>query len=761
MATREELIQQAQSKFQREQLVESAKAKWQSENIPQAAPEPPMAEQVETAARSAFEGATFGISEPVISGVNAVIGNAISAGFDSESLKDFLSKSVDSARIQEEFKRDVERRRKLEQELPGIAAAGEIAGGVASLALPVGAIGTIGKGVTAVGKGAVAGAVRLAAPLSEVTRVAEVAPGAVKFGKGVAEAVSTGVAGEALKQAAEVPTGFIKPEERVPLSDVATSAAYVATALQSIPVVGRAIKAGGAKALSAVGGVKEQTIKDYLQRKEPLLPITTEALKDQVDAALARVQAGLVEQRRQGADDILVALKSLKDKVIQGSKESFEILEQEGIKTSKGGVEKVIKATDITSEIDRQMAAQKSKTGDVLINPVREQVSAKLQDLKSRFEALTAQIGENVDLSTAKELIKGLDEVTEFAVAEGQFNSRLDQSLKAIRGTINSKLRQLSPEYAKKMDEVAQNARLLETASELFGTEQSALSNIQTLAVGKNPRINQIANDLESASGVKISKGVEAIKRTMPVERLDPKTTQNFLKGVMSGRSIEGKRSLQMLSELADEDLMKLSDNAAMTAEFEKVVQNGSRDVNFWKEVLGGLTAGGALAGTAVGGPTGAVVGAGVGYMVKTFGAPATKVILDGIIKVRGIPSVQKLNDALSNVTPKVRQDLINGFIRANTIGMEKDDPKVVQFQPDMVDQAAQDIKNSNLDSVTKAKAMQSLQQRGQIETSVVKRYMVGEQPKQKAAVPVPRPEQEAIKEDRPAILKALDKVKE
>lgn len=54
------------------------------------APGPIGAEKLETAARSALEGATFGVSEPILSGVNATIGNLIDAGFDAESLKDFF-----------------------------------------------------------------------------------------------------------------------------------------------------------------------------------------------------------------------------------------------------------------------------------------------------------------------------------------------------------------------------------------------------------------------------------------------------------------------------------------------------------------------------------------------------------------------------------------------------------------------------------------------------------------------------------------------
>jgi len=750
MATKEELIKQAESKFQRDQLVQAAQAKWQAENMPQAAPEPPLSEQIETAGRSVLEGMTFGVSEPAISGVNAVIGNLISSGFDAEGLKDFFNKSVDSARIQQEFKRDVERRRRLEKELPGISAASEISG---ALVNPVG--GAIGKGI-------VSAAGRVIAPAIQAAKVPELAakvPAITKAVKGVAEAVSGGVAGEEIKQAVQVPTGFITPEERLDLGDVASGAAIISGAVESLPIVGKAIKVGGAKTLAAVGGVREKVIKEYLKRTEPLLPVTTEVLKDQTDNALARVQAVLVEQRKQGADDILVAVKALKDKIIQGSKESYEILEKEGIETAKKGKEKVIKASSINNEIERQLAAQKAKTGDVLLNPLRESVSNKLQDFQTRFNNLVEQVGENIDLATAKQVIQSLDEITEFAVAEGQFSSRLDQSLKAIRGNINDQLRKLSPSYAAKMDEVSSNAKLLDAASQLFGTEQAALSAVQTLAVGKNPRVNELASQLEKITGVKISRGVEAIKKTMPVERMDPKTTQSFLKGVMSDRSIESRRTLKMLSELADEDLVKLADDAAMTLEFEKLVQNGSRDVNFWKEVLGGLTAGGALAGTAVGGPSGAVVGAGIGYMVKTFGAPATKKILDGIITVRGIPSVQKLNQALSEVDPKTRQNLINGFIRANTVGMEADEPKVIKFEPQAAEAAIQDFKSSGLDSVTKAKAMKSLQQSQTIDTAIMKRFMVGEQPKARPAIPMPKAESEAVKEDRPDMLKALDQV--
>lgn len=754
MPTRQELIALAQQKFQREQLISQAQEKWKAENLKQVQPEPIGAEKIETAARSALEGATFGVSEPVISGVNSVIGNLIDSGFEAEGLKDFFSKSIDSVRLKKEFEQDVARRRGLESQLPGVSLASEIGGALVS---PMG----LGKGVATVGKAAVAGVERALAPVLEVAPVTKLMPEALaQAGKRIAEASATGVAGEALKQAAEVPTGFIKPEERLDLGQVGTSTATLTGALETIPLVGKAMKAGGAKALSAFGGVKESTIKEYLKRETPLLPVTTEALKDQVDNAVNRVQSALVEQRKQGADDILTAVKALKDKVIAGSKKSYDILEKEGIETAQKGVEKTISADSIIKTIDQQIAAQKAKTGDILLTPLREGVAAKLNDLKDRVSSLQEQIGNNLDLPTSKQIIQALDEVTEFAKSEGSFSSRLDLALQNIRGNLNSQLRKLSPEYAVQMDEVAKNAKLLGVASDLFGTEQKALSSLQTLAVGKNPRVNELARQLEEASGVKIAKGIEAIKKTLPVERLDPKTTQAFLKGVMSGRSIEGKKTMGLLSTLADEDLTKLAEDAAMTQEFEKLTMNGSRDVNFWKEMLGGATAAGAVGGTFLGGPGGAMVGAGVGYLVKTFGAPTTKKILDGMIQVQGIPTVQKLNSALSEVTPAVKNDLINGFIRANTVSMEKNEPQTVRFTPEQTLQVSDELKNSKLDSVTKAKALNSLRTNQEVNTQVLKKHMLGVQPKMGVAVPVPSQENSVLKEDRPEMLKALDRLK-
>ena len=743
MATREELIKLAEEKYNKDQLIAQAEAKWEAESA-LAKSGPTTSEKIETGARSALESATLGLSEPAISGVNAVIGNLIESGFDAESLKDFLSKSVDTTRIQKEYERDVQRRRELEQAVPGVALTGALAGALAPVG-PAAALGRAAKAVVGGAKLAVPGAQALA-KIPGVSAVGGIAEKALEAGLTGAGQVGT-------QQAVEQATGFMEPEEAVSVSDIAKSAAGIGGALATVPVIGRAVKAGGAKALSAFGGVKEKTIKEYMARKTPFLPVSEEALKDTVDTAVAKVQDGIRETRKQAADDLMVAVRKLKENIIQGSKESFDILEKEGV--SKAGGEKVIKAQGIRDEIEKQIAAQKPKGGDVLLNQLRESVVNKLTDLKDRFNAFSSEVGEDIDLVSAKELIKSLDEVTEFAKSEGQFSSRLDQSLSSIRSSINKQLRSLSPDYAKKMDQISEQAGLLNEVSDLFGTEKAALSNLQTLAVGKNPRVTALANRLEDLSGIKISRGLQAIKSTAPVERLDPKTTQSFLKAAMGSNSIESKRTLALLSELADEDLVKLADDAALTAEFSKVVQNGSRDVNFWKDVFGGATALAGAAGGVMAGPVGALIGAPIGYMVKTFGAPATKVILDGLKTVQGIPTVDKLNSALSEVPPKAREQLVQGFIRANAVGMAKDEPQQVSIPAESRQTAIDEIQQSQLDSVSKAKAMQSLRATGKVDLKILKKHILGEQPVSPRVAIKPEA-REVLNEDRPDILKKM-----
>jgi hypothetical protein len=681
---------------------------------------PSMAEKAETFLRSGLEGASAGISEPAISGVNAILGNLIESGFDADSLKDFLSKSVDTARISSQYKSDVERRKGLEAALPGTAAIGEIAGAMAPGGLPAKA----GK--------VIAGSVQ---GLKNIPAIGSILVGG-------AEAAAGGLATEGIKQAVQVPTGVAEPGELPKLGEVASTGAKIGAGLSAIPVVGKAIGAAAPRVLSAFGGVSPKIITDYLKREAPLEPVTSEKLQEAVTIAAQNVQDTLKTLRSSTADDLVTSVQVLKDMVVEGSKDAFAILEAEAAK--KGAITvpfKIIRDSIEGSVSDLRKGAE-------ALTPVRENAAGYLEELLQRFESRAVK--GKVDLVTSKEMLQAIDEIKDYSTKAGTFSSSLDRALGKLRKAIDEPLKAI-PAYREQMQKVRSATELLSQASDYFGEADKAFRNVERLVIGKDPYITGAAKRLEDMTGVKINLGLESIKTLRPVQNLLPENTETFVKSVLGGKSMATQKKLETLSMMADEDLVSLANQAVMTKEFEKLVQNGSRDVNFWKEALGSVSAMGA-AGGVMAGPLGGATGAMLGYMVKSYGAPATKMVLDGFLKIRGMPTVQKLDQALGSVPPEVKQDLMNGFIRANILRLDPSEPQNMTLPPEQASQVYNEIKDSDLDAVSKANALRSLSKDGSIATKTMKQYMAGMKAPRQPVRPAQR--KTTLEQDRPDRLK-------
>jgi len=685
----------------------------------QAKAEPTGLEKIETAGRSLLEGVTAGVSEPAISGVNAVLGNLIDAGFDSENLKDFFSKSIDTAKIAKEYEKEVDRRSKLEAQLPGISMASEIGGAM----LPISAPAKIAKGAGIALKG-----------LEKVPAIGSIL-------RGAAEAAAGGFGSEAVKQAAQIPTGVMPKEQAPALGEVAETGAKIGAALGTLPVIGKAAAYAAPRVMSAFGGVSPKIISDYLKREAPIAPVSSDKLKEAVEIAAQNVQDALSTQKSLTADDLVTAVQALKEKVINASNEAFQILE------SAASGKKAISVPFATVAGSINKSLNELRAGSKALTPVREAAASYLDDLLERFQSRAVK--GKIDLVTAKEMIQAIDEIKNYSKEAGTFSSSLDRALGSLRSAIDEPLKAI-PEYSAKMKEVSSAASLLSMANDYFGDAERAFKNVDRLVIGKDPFIAQAAKRLEDLTGIKINRGIESLRDLRPVQNILPDTAEVFVNQVLTGRSPIAAKRLSILSQMADENLVELANQAILTKEFGKLVQNGSRDVNFWKEVLGSSSQL-ALGGGVLGGPLGAMTGATVGYLVKSYGAPVTKKILDGMIKVRGIPTVQKINQALSTVTPEVRQSLVQGFVKANVLRMDPAEPEMMTIDPSQTQNVYQEIKDSKLDALTKAKALESLSKRGEIETKTMKKFMVGAQaPVQNQVKPSSK---EALEADKPSAL--------
>lgn len=188
------------------------------------APEPTEAQQVETAGRSALEGMSFGVSEPAVSGINAVASNLIDAGFDSNSVNEFIKKATDSERLHEEYKKDIERRKELKSQMPGTAMTAEMFGALLSPGNK--ALEKIGEQV---GK--------------QAFRLTSKVP--AKLGEVALRGATYGVVPEAVRETAQIPTGFMTEEEAPSIGHVATTGAAVTGAIEgvvgAVPIIGKNI----------------------------------------------------------------------------------------------------------------------------------------------------------------------------------------------------------------------------------------------------------------------------------------------------------------------------------------------------------------------------------------------------------------------------------------------------------------------------------------------------------------------------------------
>lgn len=660
-------------------------------------------ELVETAARSALEGISFGASEPVVSsgvaGVEALLGKG--------DFKDL-------------YQQDVKRRRELEQAAPGVAIGAEILGAMAPAFFS-------GGGSTAIS------ATKLLPRLSEGLGkgVAKLIP--TTIGKAAARAGTEAAFSEGVKQATQVPTGFIQPNEQLPIEEAAKNGAVIGAGFASLPYVGKAAGAVGTRVMSAFGGVKASAISKYLKRDKPLDPVSTEDLKAVVDDAASRVQSTLGVMRFGSARTLVQAVAKLKEKVRYGSDQSYQILQNVSDEAEKAGKPVFLNISDFIADIDRQIKNQTSE-GGMVFGPVRKKTVEYLENLKKDFQGSPLFDANKISLTMGKDLLQGLDRITKYATNQGEYSSELDNALQAIRASLNGRLRQIAPEYGAHMDEVAADTRLLVAASEMFGEEGKALNNLKALETGTDPLVVGTAQQLEKITKTPIFGTINALKSAASIERLRPATSEAFLKSVMRGNSIENRKTLQNLSQLAEEDLMKMAEDAAMSEEFGKIVQNGSRDVNFWAFLLGGIpsiqTAMGAMGGLAIqGSGTAMAGGAVIGYMVKTLGAPTTKLVLDGIIKVKGVPTVQKLNAALSGIPKEKRDELMSGFMRAQNSYFEQDPERDIQFDKDMAAEIRSEIQKSDLNSIDKTNALQSLQNTSSMKAGYLRALMFGKQP--------------------------------
>lgn len=159
------------------------------------------------------------------------------------------------------------------------------------------------------------------------------------------------------------------------------------------------------------------------------------------------------------------------------------------------------------------------------------------------------------------------------------------------------------------------------------------------------------------------SKGLlSAESKAEPFMGITEGTSEGKLKGLLRAKpneQIELGKQFQELSKLSDTDFIKAVDDLRVKDAFNSSRFNGSRNVNLFSIILGGV---GAAVGGGIGGPVGAAAGAALGGTADLYGPKIAKTILDGVIKMGKNPSIQAIQRL--NIPQEAKSQLLRQFVQ-------------------------------------------------------------------------------------------------
>lgn len=508
---------------------------------------PSMAEQLETAARSGLESASLGLTEPAISGVNAVLGNLIDAGFDAEDLKDFFSKSIDSARIGKAYEQDVMRRKQLEEAAPEAAIAGTVVGAFAPVG-PAAALGRLAKG--AVG----------ATKLGQAT-------GAIgKIGATAAESALAAGGVTAAEQAVADVTGFPSGSEGLSPLEAAAFGGKVGGGLAA---TGAALKAGAAlapKIGSVLGGPRVEAIKEYLadpqavqRAKSPaqikeLMDQTVERLKaDVADGQLGIAEAKeALQKAEQQLRDVSQAKKADISDAVREARANFRQAEQELLEPIKKAKPPTALQSDVidaaerlkeqvTKESEKSYAilenlekqAQTGKINRVNLSTVPDYIQNIQNDLKVDGKLLSAEeraafnvleqyrtensaiFKDQVSYPKVKRIIQSIDrDIRKFSAPNSADFSDLTRSkLLELRRGLDNLIKE-SPEYAEQMLKVSAATELLGDVSKFLGKDQRIAGKLEGIWRPNQAQDQELLGRLGQAVGVDLITPIQQYAQT-------------------------------------------------------------------------------------------------------------------------------------------------------------------------------------------------------------------------------------------------------
>lgn len=266
------------------------------------------------------------------------------------------------------------------------------------------------------------------------------------------------------------------------------------------------------------------------------------------------------------AADVHSSVADLKDKVIQGSKDAFDILEK-----SDGavGVDPLIK--------DLQGHIESMKINGVPRNQTAAQSIEELRAMQRRLFEMTKETGGKLSMPQAKQMMQGLDRDLPYSGQPGSFAAPTEQAFKDLRGNIDTSVKTQSDPYKQKMLEVSSQTQLLKRANDLYGTPEKAISNLNNIDSEKGQAIHApLLNQLSKITGHDLSSSVDGYLYNQKVLKT-PSLFDKLVEGTPEAKALMATRA--KAAEISDPEFSRSVTEKA-TAPIQKRIEAAESSLN-------------------------------------------------------------------------------------------------------------------------------------------------------------------------------------
>lgn len=205
--------------------------------------------------------------------------------------------------------------------------------------------------------------------------------------------------------------------------------------------------------------VNKQDLENDLRQFESVLESKYKGFESSLKAIKSPVQV---------ADDVQTAIADLKRNVVDGSKESYKILELDKSTYSiKGAADQV-----------RKMANELNVKGtDRTATPESEALQRKLNDWADRLQSLPEQL----PATEIKKIIQDIDRSETALYNANTFDDRVSQAYKSVRNLIDQEIKDRNPFYRAIMEDVSAKTKLLTESFDRFKDPRSTVSRLNSI----------------------------------------------------------------------------------------------------------------------------------------------------------------------------------------------------------------------------------------------------------------------------------------